>query len=279
MRGIRFGLAIILVFVAGRCFAQQDPYAQPQQQQAQGRGGRQPSPEQLAEQQLQDAQRQIREGNAGRGNPGLGVNPVQTGNPAGQARGGTPAPPSAEEVADEEANNYINKDDLFSVTVPCKFTSKDIVWATEYDSKVPGHVYSCKDGDNDYEMSVINYTDLEKIRAAQEHTDAASGGMYGKIDIAASVDYASTKLRNEAAKVTYDAFHYMNLIPGHELQYTLPSGRRVYAGIYLHEYRLYIMKATVPAKGIPPLLYTQSFAAIRPDGTAIRYGTIYRHPW
>lgn len=208
MRGIRFVLAIILVSVAGYCFAQQGA------PQAQGRGARQPSAEQLAEQQLQDAQRQIREGNAGRGNPGLGVNPVQTGNPAGQAQGrGTPAPPSAEEVADEEANNYINKDDLFSVTVPCKFTSKDIVWATEYDSKVPGHVYSCKDGDNDYEMSVINYTDLEKIRAAQEHTDAASGGMYGKIDIAASVDYASTKLRNEAAKVTYDAFHYMNLIP------------------------------------------------------------------
>jgi hypothetical protein len=252
MRAIRLGLVTVLVFVTGSCFAQQrDPNAQPQQ--------RQPSAEQLAEQQLQDAQRQIREGQPGRGGPG---------------RGG------AQAVADApNPEDYVNKEDLFSVSVPCKFTVKDIVWATEYDSKVPGHVYNCKDGNNEYEMSVINYTDIEKIRAAQEHTDAATGGMYGKIDVHASIDFACTKMRNEAAKVTYDAFHYMNLIPGHELQYTLSDGRRVYAAAYLHEYRLYIMKATVPAKGIPPLLYTQSFAAVRPDGSAIRYQTLYRHPW
>ena len=249
MRAIRLGLAVVLVFVAGSCFGQQDPNAQPRQ--------RQPGPEALAEKQLQDAQRAIREG------PGRGQ---------GQLGGASSA---------DEANpdDYVNKDDLFSVSVPCKFTVKDIVWPTEYDSKVPGHLYSCKDGDSEYEMSVINYTDIAKIRAAQDHTEAASGGMYAKIDLFGSVDYACTQLRNEAAKVTYDAWHYMNLIPGHELQYTLPSGRRVYAGAYLHEYRLYIMKATVPAKGIPPLLYTQSFAAVRPDGTAIRYQTIYRHPW
>lgn len=260
MRAIRFGLAVVLVFVAGSsCFAQQqDPYAQPQQRQ-QGQA--------LAEKQLQEAQRQIREGQPGRGGPGRS-----------QAQGGSTAR-SAAETTDANADDYVNKDDLFSVSVPCKFTVKDIVWTTEYESKVPGHVYSCKDGDNEYEMSVINYTDIEKIRAAQEHTEAASGGMYAKIDLFASVDYACTRLRDEAAKVTYDAWRYMNLIPGHELQYTLPNGRRVYADSYLHEYRLYIMKATVPAKGIPPLLYTQSFAAVRPDGTAIRYQTIYRHPW
>jgi hypothetical protein len=86
-------------------------------------------------------------------------------------------------------------------------------------------------------------------------------------------------VRNEAAKVTYDAWHYINLIPGHELQYNLPNGNRVYAAIYLHEYRLYIMKATVPATGIPPLLFTQSLAITRPDGGGIRYQSIYRHPW
>lgn len=255
MRVSRFGLAVVLVFVAGSsCFAQQQaPNAQPQQRQ---------QVQALAEKQLQEAQRQIRESQPGRGGAGLGG-----------------AAPGDAETADANVDQYVNKDDLFSLSVPCKFTVQDIVWATEYDSKVPGRVYSCKDGDNEYEISVINYTDIEKIRAAQEHTDAAKGGMYAKIDLFASVDYACTKLRNEAAKVTYDAWRYINNIPGHELQYTLPNGRRAYADAYLHEYRLYVMKATVPAKGIPPLLYTQSFAIIRPDGTAIRYQTIYRHPW
>jgi hypothetical protein len=272
MRMIRLALAVVLVFVAWRSFAQQQqaPDAQPQPQQAQGRGQgrgqgqRQPSPLQLAEQQLQEAQRMIREGQQGRGNADLG--------------GGQPqAAPD-----DPDVNEYVNTTDFFSVSVPCKFTSKDITWDTEYDSKVPGRVYNCKNGNDEYEMSVINYTDILKIRAAQEHTAAAGGGgvdTYARIDLAASIDYACTKLRNEAAKVTYDAYHYINLIPGHELQYNLPDGRRVYAAAYLHEYRLYIMKATVPATGIPPLLYTQSFAVVRPDGSAIRYPTIYRHPW
>ena len=106
-----------------------------------------------------------------------------------------------------------------------------------------------------------------------------SSDLYARIDLAASIDYAATRIRNEAAKVTYDAWHYINLIPGHELQTTLANGNRVYSAVYLHEYRLYIMKATVPAMGIPPLLYTQSFAVVRPDGGGIRYPSIYRHPW
>jgi hypothetical protein len=253
MRFIRFAVAVIFVFAAGKAFAQQ---------RGGGAGGggaqapRQLSPEMLAEQQLQEAQHQIQAVQPGRGAQGQQATPDES-----------------------DPDTYINRTDLFSVSVPCKFTVKDIIWDTEYDSKVPGHVYSCKDGDTDYEMSVINYTDIEKIRAAQEHTDAASGGMYGKIDVYASVDYAATKLRNEAAKVTYDAYHYMNYVSGHELQYNLPNGKRVYAGIYLHEYRLYIMKATAPPNGIPPLLYTQSFAVVRTDGSPIRYQAIYRHPW
>jgi hypothetical protein len=280
MRLNRFALAAVLIFAAGRCFAQQQgANAQPQQPQAQGQqpraqgGGqqqgqqRQQGPEQAAEQQLQEAQRVVREGQQGRGNAGLGG-----GQP--QGRGGAQAQPE-----DPDVDAYMNTDDLFSVSVPCKFATKDITWATEYDSKVPGRVYNCKSGDTEYEMSVINYTDILKIRAAQQHTDAAQGDAYARIDLAASIDYACTRMRNEAAKVTYDAWHYINLIPGHELQYNLPNGRRVYAAVYLHEFRLYIMKATAAPNGIPPLLYTQSFAVVRPDGSAVRYATIYRHPW
>ncbi len=60
MRASRFGLAVVLVFVAGSsCFAQQqDPNAQPQQRQ---------QVQALAEKQLQEAQRQIRENPPGRG--------------------------------------------------------------------------------------------------------------------------------------------------------------------------------------------------------------------
>ena len=216
MRSIRFALAVVLALVAGRCFAQQGPAGQGPQ--------RQPSAEQAAEQQIQEAQRLVREGQQGRGGQG-----------PGQGRG---AQVQQEPPDDPDVDAYVNTNDFFSVSVPCKFSSKDITWATEYDSTVPGRVYNCKSGDTEYEMSVINYTDILKIRAAQKHTDAAQGDVYGRVDLAASVAYAATKLRNEAAKVTYDAFHYINLIPGHELQYKLPGGMLVYAAFYLDEDRL-----------------------------------------
>ena len=270
MRGIRYTLAIVLILGAGRLLAQQrtgNPNAQGQDAapgagpQAGGRGIT-ASPMATAEAELQKTEHDIQAGQAGRGG-------------ANQGLGGA----SADE--DKDVDQYVNTTDLFSVSVPCKFTSKDITWDTEYDSKVPGRVYSCRNTatNTDYEMSVINYKDIINIRRAQEHTEAAGGDAYARIDLAASIDYACTKLRNEAAKVTYDAWHYINLIPGHELQTTLADGRRVYAAVYLHEYRLYILKAIAQPKGIPPLLYTQSFAVVRPDGSAVRYPSIYRHPW
>jgi hypothetical protein len=271
MRGIQYALAIVLILGAGRLLAQQqggDPNAQQQARAAgQGAGGRgvTASPMATAEQALQQTEHDIQAGQAGRG-----------GGAANQGVGGGPSPDD-----DKDVDQYVNTTDFFSVSVPCKFTAKDITWATEYDSKVPGRVYSCHNAasNTDYEMSVINYKDIISIRRAQEHTQAAGGDAYARIDLAASIDYACTKIRNEAAKVTYDAWHYINLIPGHELQTTLADGRRVYAAVYLHEYRLYIMKATSQPKGIPPLLYTQSFAIVRADGSAVRYPTIYRHPW
>ncbi len=168
---------------------------------------------------------------------------------------------------------------MFTLSVPCVFTSRAIEWESEYGTKLPGNVYSCNKGLEQYSMTVINYTDIIKLRAAQEHTPAARGDAYARIDLHASIQYAATKMRNEAAKVTYDAWHYINLIPGHDIKYDLANGNRVYGAIYLHEYRLYIMKAVIPANGIPPLLFTQSLAITRPDGSNLRYQSIYRHPW
>ena len=76
-------------------------------------------------------------------------------------------------------------------------------------------------------------------------------------------------------KVTFDAFHYINLVTGHELQLTNPDQSRTYAGIYLHENRLYIFDATV-AKGMPPpLIFQQSPEFLDASGTSIRYRTYY----
>ena len=75
--------------------------------------------------------------------------------------------------------------------------------------------------------------------------------------------------------MTFDAFHYINLVTGHELQLTNPDESRTYVGIYLHENRLYVFDATV-AKGMPPpLIFQQSPEFLDADGKSIRYRTYY----
>jgi len=75
--------------------------------------------------------------------------------------------------------------------------------------------------------------------------------------------------------VTYDAFHYVNLITGHMLQLTNPDASRSYVAIYLHENRLYVLDATVGKGQPPPLIFQQSFAMLGPDGNSIRYQSLY----
>jgi len=158
---------------------------------------------------------------------------------------------------------------------------------SEYANKLPARVYECSRGQENYSMTVVNYTDVAKIFLERERTDAEGGGggntAYARIDVQASIDYAATKIRQEAyaanAKMGLDNWHYIDLIPGHQVQYTKPDGERVFTGIYLHEYRLYIMRATAPANQPPPGIFQQSLSVLRPDGGRIRYQSIYRHPW
>ena len=75
--------------------------------------------------------------------------------------------------------------------------------------------------------------------------------------------------------VTFDAFHYVNLVTGHELQLTNPDQSRTFVGIYLHENRLYIFDATVVKGMPPPLIFQQSMEFLDADGKSIRYRTYY----
>ena len=83
--------------------------------------------------------------------------------------------------------------------------------------------------------------------------------------------YAAWNLRQRGGEITYDAYHYINLIEGHQLQMTNSDQSRTFAAIYLHDSRLYIVEATVPAGSIPPGLFQQSLEILNEDGNRIRY--------
>jgi len=185
----------------------------------------------------------------------------------------TVAPPASA----QEWTTYTNRLDRFEVNFPGQPKVDEIKWPSEYGAVFPGRVYSLEQNGSRYSVTVIDYTDAERIHAARtNHTEADSLPIYWQVDVQASIAYAATKFRQRpGVKVTYDAFHYIDLVSGHQLQITNPDQSRTFAGIYLHESRLYILEATVPAKAPQPGLFQQSLSFLDATGKKVRYPTIY----
>ena len=177
----------------------------------------------------------------------------------------------------QEWTEYKSLEDRFGVSAPGAPTIEKTTWKSEYDSVFPATVYRWQLGANRYSVTVVDYSDSEAVYAANHHSDDFQLAAYWQIDILGSIQYAATTQYRQkpGAKVTFDAFHYINLVTGHQLQLTNPDQSRTYVGIYLHENRLYIFDATV-AKGMPPaLIFQQSPEFLDAEGKSIRYRAYY----
>ena len=71
--------------------------------------------------------------------------------------------------------------------------------------------------------------------------------------------------------MTYDAYHYIDRVEGHQLQITNTDQSRTYAAIYLLDSRLYIVEATVSPGSVPPGFFQQSLEFIDEDGNGVRF--------
>ena len=171
---------------------------------------------------------------------------------------------------------YVNREDRFSVNFPGEPGVEAIKWDSEYRAVFPGRVYSYEDGGERYSVTVIDYSDSERIHAERTNrTQADSLPNYWQIDVLSSIAYAAWQFRQRAVEVTYDAWHYIDLIAGHQLQLTNPDQTRSFVGIYLHESRLYIIEATAPPGSPPPGLFQQSLTFLDDAGNRVRYDYIY----
>ncbi len=171
---------------------------------------------------------------------------------------------------------HVSLEDRFSVNLPGVPEVRDITYPSEYGAIFPGRVHSYEDGTNRYSVTVVDYTDAERIHAERTNkTEADSLPIYWQIDVRASIAYAAWGFRQRDAEVTYDAWHYIDLIEGHQLQLTNADQSRTFAAIYLHESRLYIVEATVGPGAPPPGLFQQSLSLLDAEGNRVRYDSIY----
>ena len=177
----------------------------------------------------------------------------------------------------QEWDTYANTADRFSITFPGEPAVEEITWESEYGAVMPGRVYSVEQGPSRYSVTVIDYTDAEARHSGLTKHPSFDQSVYWQIDVMASIQYAATKLfrQREGATVTHDAWHYIDLVEGHQLQLTNADESRTFVGIYLHENRLYIVEATVPRRSPPPGLFQQNLSFLDAAGERVRHDTLY----
>ena len=106
--------------------------------------------------------------------------------------------------------------------------------------------------------------------------DPVSQGVGGwKYDVHGAVDHASYEYLTRSSKVTYFAWATIDRISGRQIHLTNADESRTYAQIHMHENRLYIIEATVPAGAAEPGLFQQSPRFLDEAGRPVRYTDNY----
>jgi len=185
-------------------------------------------------------------------------------------------------VAAQDWDEFISPDERFSCNFPGKPTITETTWTSQLNYVLPARVYSATKDKERYSVTVVDYSNVEKIHA--ERVKGCTGypdtcGNPYVAELRGAMEYAAWSFLKRDAKVTYYAYGNTDRIEGRRLQLTNTDGSRTYAQIHMHENRLYIFEATVP-KGAPsPALFQQSSGFLDKNGGRVRYNSIYSNPY
>jgi hypothetical protein len=183
----------------------------------------------------------------------------------------------------QEWVSYTSKPDFFALNFPGQPRVQEITYPTEYNLKLPAHVYSVTTGMSRYSLTVVDYSNAEKLHAERTKScqaelgdvDACNPLFQSRTEMRGAIVFATWGFLQRDAKLTHFTYAYADLVEGHQLQLTNKDNSRTFASIYMHENRLYILEGTVPQGSPPPGLFQQSLQFLDKDGNKIRYQSIY----
>jgi hypothetical protein len=175
---------------------------------------------------------------------------------------------------------YIGRQDLFIVNFPAQPTIKEIAHSSEYGISLPARVYTATEGQNQYIVTVVDYSKAEQIHAekvknCQGYPDTCLNR--GPNELRGALDYAVASFLEKNGKVTYYGYADTDRVEGRRIQLLNPDQSRTFVAVYIHDYRLYILEGTVRGTTPPPALFQQSLGFFDKDGVRVRYETVYRH--
>jgi hypothetical protein len=185
----------------------------------------------------------------------------------------------------QEWVEFASREDRFTCNFPSEPKITETTWTSEYGYTLPARVYSAEGGLGRYSMTVVDYRNLEKLGMERVKSCPAgaepckgsptTGVGYSKNDVRGAIAYASWKFMQRDAKVTHFMWNFIDLVEGHQLQLTNADKSRTVASIYMHENKLYVMEATVPANYPEPGLFQQSLGWLDENGVGLRYQSVY----
>ena len=186
---------------------------------------------------------------------------------------------------------FVSREDRFTANFPGTPQITTTTYQSQFGADLPARVYSAAQGRSRYSLTVVDYAPLERLLTEKSKNcpvgaetcrgnaspSSSTGAGYWKVDFAGAIVYATWQFMQRDAKVTELIWNNIDLVEGNLLHLTNADKSRTYAAIFMHDGRLYISEATVPAGDPEPGLFQQSLGWIDENGRGIRYQTLYHH--
>jgi hypothetical protein len=142
-----------------------------------------------------------------------------------------------------------------SINFPQEPQSERIEYTTYWQDKVPARVFSAERGTGRYSLTCVSFSGHP-------------------IDSLTAVMHAITPIRAKG-RVTYEAYHDLDGIPGVVLSVTQADGRLIQAAVYFVDQRLYIAEGSVGPGNPAPSQFQQSIRMFGPENNTIVLDEIY----
>ena len=187
----------------------------------------------------------------------------------------------------QEWIEFASREDRFTCNFPTQPKVTETTYRSQHGADLPARVYSATQGQSRYSVTVVDYSQAQRIlteraKKCPAGAEACTGGPgatgegYWKDDVRGAIVYASSQFIQRDVKVTSFLYNFVDLVEGHQLQLTNNKDKsRTFAGIYMHENKLYIIEGTVPAGYPEPGLFQQSLGWLDENGIGLRYQSYY----
>ena len=187
----------------------------------------------------------------------------------------------------QEWDEYVNTTEGFKINFPGTPKVTETTWTSRLNYTLPAKVFSAEKGRERYSVTVVDYRPIEQMGIERAKTcppgnencranaPPALGAGYAHHDERGAIVHATFVLLQRDAKLNFLSWEWMDMVEGHVVQLTNNADKsRTFAWVGMHEHRLFIVEATVPAGQPEPGLFQQSIGWVDKDGNGIRYQTI-----